>query len=268
MKDLIKKTGAIILRGIDYRETSKILTAFTEDFGKVQLIAKGIRDPKSRISAALQNLVHSEIVFYKKETQDIYLTKDATVVDFFEQIHGDLTRFAYASVVSDFLYTLLAAEELQRTLFGYSVFTLKTMDTATKADLPAVLVKYLLKGSSLIGFRMELDVCASCGKRKNGSLSFSHDQGGIICASCIDTDPTASEMDPVVHQFLREVQKQDLPNRTPLLQQSDYKRLFLLLSNWFYFHSNRTLKTLGNHIKGEPFEVYGFPRDKTTGGSA
>jgi DNA repair protein RecO (recombination protein O) len=256
MKDLIKKTSTLPLRNINYRETSKIVTAFTEQFGKVQLIAKGVRNPKSRMAAALQNLIHAEIVFYKKENQELYLLKDATVVDFFEHIHGDLARFAYASVISDFLYTMLASEQISKTLFQYSIYTLKHVDSVTKPELPAVLVRYLLKGSSIIGFTMLLDKCASCGREHPDPVFFSHDTGGIICESCLHIDQQASRLDPLLHQFLRQSQDHDHNPLIPRMKQSDYQKLFLLLSNWFYFHNNRVLKTLSNLIQGKPFKVY------------
>ncbi len=265
MKDFIKKTGAIPLRSIDYRETSRIITAFTEHFGKVQLIAKGVRNPRSKISAAFQNLVHAEIVFYKRETQDIYLVKDASLEDFFEHIHGDLTRFAYASVIADFLFTLLAGEQVSKTLFQYSLFTLRSIDTTSKSDLPSVLAKYLLKGSSIIGFKMQLNVCASCGKENPTPVFFSHDNGGIICGSCQHIDPQASKLEPLLHQFLEKSQLQEQCVHLPNMKHSDYKNLFQLLSNWFYFHNNRILKTLNNHIRGEPFEVYQHPSGEMTG---
>jgi DNA repair protein RecO (recombination protein O) len=256
MKDFIKKSGAILLRSIDYRETSKIITAFTESYGKVQLIAKGVRNPKSRISAALQNLVHAEIVFYMRETQDLYLVKDATVVDFFENITGDLTRFAYASVIADFLYTLLATEQVSRTLFQYSLFMLKNINNVSKKKLPALLVRYLLKASSIIGFRMELNSCAACAKQHPTAVFFSHDTGGIICESCRHIDPQAFKLLPLLHRFLKASEQQEQDSRYPAMKPSEYKTLFLLLSNWLYFHTNRTLKTLNNHIQGKPFTVY------------
>ncbi len=261
MKDFIKKSSAIPLRNINYRETSKIITAFTEHFGKVQLIAKGVRNPKSRMSAALQNLVHTEIVFYMRETQELYLVKDATVVDFFENITGDLTRFAYASVITDFLYTLLAAEQVSRTLFQYSLFMLKQIDRAQKHELPMLLARYLIKASSIIGFGMELNVCAACGKQHPAPVYFSYDTGGIICESCHSADLQAVHLPPRLHHYLQTAGQQEQEGTYPAMNPSDYKKLFLLLSNWLFFHTNRILKTLTNHIQGKPFTVYeNFPR--------
>lgn len=256
MKEFIKKSSAIPLRSIDYRETSKIITAFTEHFGKVQLIAKGVRNPKSRISAALQNLVHTELVFYMRETQELYLVKDATLVDFFENITSDLTRYAHASVISDFLYTLLATEQVSRTLFQYSLFMLKHINSARKDALPALLSRYLLKASSIIGFRMELDSCASCGKQHPAPVYFSYDTGGILCSTCQIADPQATKLAPLLHQFLKACQHQEQESIPLPMKPSDYKKLFLLFSNWLYFHTNRILKTLTNHIQGKPFMVY------------
>jgi recombinational DNA repair protein (RecF pathway) len=109
---------------------------------------------------------------------------------------------------------------------------------------------------------MLLNECASCGKENPAPVYFSHDAGGIICESCLARDQQATELDPALHQFLKQMQKQENDDHMHSLQQPDYQKLFLLLSNWFYFHNNRTLKTLNNHIQGKPYTVYEHSSEK------
>ncbi len=44
----LQKTDGLILRSIPLGETSKILTIYSKDFGKVSIIAKGARSARSR----------------------------------------------------------------------------------------------------------------------------------------------------------------------------------------------------------------------------
>ncbi len=253
MKDRIKKTQAITLKSIDYRETSKIITAFSEGFGKLQLIAKGVRNPKSRMSAALQTFVKTEIFFYKNETTELYLVKEAALIDFFNNIHHDLTRFHYASVIADFLYSLLAQEQISKTLFQYALFTLHKIDQVQKEELPFILSKFLLKGVALIGFKIELNKCTVCGKEKFSPLYFSHERGGLLCGECKMDDTAAKILRKSLCHLLSGIQENEGGWNSTEINKADFMNASLLFSNWIHYHNHRPLKTLDNFIKGKAF---------------
>ncbi len=251
MKESIKKTEVIILNGMDYRETSRIITAFSEGFGKIKLIAKGVRKPKSRMAAALQSLVNSEIVFYKKETSEIYLVKEAEMVEFFKDIHNVLAKFNYAIVVIDFLFTFLAQEQVSKTLYQYSLFTLHSINQEKKEELPFILIRFLLKGASLLGFRIELEKCTACGQKSFSQVYFSNEKGGILCEKCRASNSAAVKISRPVYHLMTKIQKQEKEESYQEMKSDDFKEVFFLLSNWFSYHSHRTLKTLDNFIKGK-----------------
>ena len=45
---------AFILHGRDFRDTSRLLDVFTQDYGRVTLVAKGARSPRSKMQGILQ----------------------------------------------------------------------------------------------------------------------------------------------------------------------------------------------------------------------
>lgn len=251
MKESIKKTEVIILNGMDYRETSRIITAFSEGFGKIKLIAKGVRKPKSRMAAALQSLVNSEIVFYKKETSEIYLVKEAEMVEFFTGIHNDLIRYNYATVIIDFLFTFLAQEQVSKTLYQYCLFTLQRINQRKKEELPFILIQFLLKGATLLGFRIELEKCTTCGQKSFSQVYFSNEKGGILCEKCRVSNSFAVKISRPIYHLMKKIQKQEKEEYRKQIKLEDLQKVFFLLSNWFNYHNHRTLKTLNNFLKGK-----------------
>jgi DNA repair protein RecO (recombination protein O) len=249
MKSAIKKAEVIILKGMDYRETSRIITAFSQEFGKITLLAKGVRSPKSRMSASLQSLVNSEVIFYKKETTEMYLVKEAETIQFFKSIHDDLTRYNYATVVTDFLLNLVAVEQISKTLYQYSLFTLNQIDRRSKRELPLILLKFLIKGSSLLGFRIEINKCANCGKTEISNPYFSNAKGGILCDSCRNNDYEAKKISINAHNFMKKSQEQKEVESNFKIKLDCLKEIFNLLSKWFIYHNNTALKTLDKYIK-------------------
>ena len=57
-------TKALVLRGVDYKESDKILTRLTAEMGKVTASARGCRKKGSAIAAGCQLLCWSEMVLY------------------------------------------------------------------------------------------------------------------------------------------------------------------------------------------------------------
>ncbi len=247
----------IILRGMDYRETSRIITAFSEGFGIIKLIAKGVRNPKSRMAAALQSLVNSEIVFYKKEQSELYLVKEAEIMEFFKNIHNNLIRYNYAIIIIDFLSTLLAQEQVSKTLYQYSLFILHSIDRKPKDELPYILTCFLLKGASLLGFRIELEKCTTCGMKNFSPLYFSNAKGGIICQECRRNDPDTTKITNKVLLFLKNVQQQKNFEHSQKINPDEFNEIFSLLSDWFRYHNHKMIKTLDNYSKGLDPVPYG-----------
>jgi len=55
---------AFVLRQRKYRETSVILDIFTVDYGRISLLARGVRKPKSKTAALLQPFIPLKISFF------------------------------------------------------------------------------------------------------------------------------------------------------------------------------------------------------------
>ena len=61
-----EKALALVVRGTDWSETSRIATLFTREFGKVRALAKGGRRLKSNFDCAFDLLSVCRVVFLRK----------------------------------------------------------------------------------------------------------------------------------------------------------------------------------------------------------
>ena len=73
-------TPAIILRTINYLESSKIIYCYTKYYGKQSLVAKGARRAKSKFGSSLELCSVSEINYFKKSNRDLYNLTNAELI--------------------------------------------------------------------------------------------------------------------------------------------------------------------------------------------
>ncbi|MBA2115666.1 DNA repair protein RecO [Bremerella alba] len=105
-----EKSLAIVIRTVDFSETSCIATLFTEDFGKITALAKGCKRPKSPFESALDVLTVSGIVFLHKKSDSLDLLTEAKVE----------RRFRAGQKSSDHLYAGYYLAELLAQLTDHS----------------------------------------------------------------------------------------------------------------------------------------------------
>lgn len=85
-------TKALVLRQVDYKESDKILTLFTQEQGKLTASARGCRKKGSALAAPCQLLAWSEMVLY--DYQGRWTVKEASTERLFQGVRDDLERLA------------------------------------------------------------------------------------------------------------------------------------------------------------------------------
>lgn len=84
-------TKGIVLARTNYGEANRILTVITPDHGKVRLMARGVRKPKSKLAGGIELLSVSDITFIRGRS-DIATLTSARLVVHFDHIVKDIDR--------------------------------------------------------------------------------------------------------------------------------------------------------------------------------
>lgn len=92
----IEKSDAMLLRKMDFRETSFIVTFFTRDFGKVGGILKGARGSRARSGINPLFFCLEQIVFYEKKKSGLCIISQCEIQRIFLNILKDWDRASIA----------------------------------------------------------------------------------------------------------------------------------------------------------------------------
>jgi DNA repair protein RecO (recombination protein O) len=87
----IIRTDAVVLRTLDYGETSRIATLFTHEVGKLSVMARGARAAKSRFGSMLEPLAYIQAIIYIKPSRDLQSLTDASHVRTFSVVRESLS---------------------------------------------------------------------------------------------------------------------------------------------------------------------------------
>lgn len=174
-------TKALVLRGVDYKESDKILTLLTSDMGKLTVSARGCRRRGSPIAAGCQLLCWSEMVLY--EYQGRWAVKEANTERQFRGVRDDLEKLALACYLAE-VTEVLAVEGLPSP--EPLSLILNSLHALEKLKKPHALIKaaFELKAMCLAGYEPLLDGCAVCGAETPADPRFHLREGVLHCASC------------------------------------------------------------------------------------
>jgi DNA repair protein RecO (recombination protein O) len=180
----IEKTEALVLRRTDYSNTSLIVSLYTRDHGRVEVIAKGARRETSPFHAVLDLANHVQAVYYRHTHGAIHTLSECYLMNDFHGVRQDLFTFYAASHVLELISGLTPAEDANRGLFHLTASTLSALyQRSEPEDTLLVFQTDLLK---ILGYLPVFFECASCGKDVLSSkrVMFSPVKGGSLCGNC------------------------------------------------------------------------------------
>ena len=175
------KTDALVLGGIDYKDSDKLLTLFTAERGIVFAGMKGVRKPKAKLAFAAQPFAFAEFVLVEKGEH--CTVKSAYLYDGFYPLRLDVERFYAANGILAVCKAVAPDGERLHSLFVAAVQALKELAYA-EADPIETLVGFMLGASGEAGYFVDLDGCGICGAKIEGEPYFDFDGGHFSCQEC------------------------------------------------------------------------------------
>jgi DNA repair protein RecO (recombination protein O) len=175
------RAEAIVLRTVDLGEADRILVLFTRHFGKVHVVAKGIRRATSRMAGHAEPLTHATYQLARGRELDVLTGAEARAL--YPSLREDLGRIAAGWYCAELTDRFTVEHAPAAPLFDLLETALRHLDAGYAAPLVCRWFDLHLLDRS--GFRPELLDCVACRRpleeREN---AWSAASGGALCASC------------------------------------------------------------------------------------
>ncbi len=179
-----EKTDAIVLRTIEFSETSLVVTLFTREFGKIGALAKGGRRLKGPFESALDLLALCRIVFLHKSSDALDLLTEAKLLRRFRPPGRELGSLYAGYYVAELLSGLTDEDDPHPLLFDLANETLEALIAGE--PVPQRIVRFELGALRLLGHVPSLTSCVECAVpvKLAGRVAFGLIDGGVLCKNC------------------------------------------------------------------------------------
>jgi len=201
------KTEGIILRGFDLGEADRVLTILTPYLGKLRVIAKGIRRPRSRIGGSLEPLGDVDLVLAVGRTFDV--VTQSQLRDPHLGLRGDLHAMAAAWYLAELADRFCEERAESAAAFALLGEGLTALDGAVDARSRESIARwYELHLLEAMGYRPELGACIECGAEigPEGN-AYASVAGGVIGPECAHQALSASSVSRSALKALRHLQR-------------------------------------------------------------
>lgn len=193
---------ALVVRGTDWSETSRIVTLFTREFGRVRALAKGGRRLRSNFEQAFDLLTVCRIVFLRKAHGGLDLLTEAQVAERFPHLRTDLHALNVGYYVAELLSDGTQDYDPHPELFDAALATLRGLGNPGGEPVDSV-CRFELVWLKELGYSPRLDVCTGCGRAVPAGVPrvwFGPSVGGVVCTPC---SPAVPDRRPLSGNALR-----------------------------------------------------------------
>ncbi len=210
------QTEGIVLRSVDFSETSLILTMFTRDFGKLSAIAKGGRRLKGPFESSLDLLSRVRLCVIQKHSDALDILTESKLI---WRFHPNRHNFAgmYAGYVATELVNLFTESgDPAPELYDRLASTLADFETGEQIMQSLLRFEWFLLEQ--LGQKPELNHCVECGKNLRETVSdspkrrlfFAPLEGGILCPGCREGHSFVSILSLAARDAIKRLQNQDV----------------------------------------------------------
>jgi DNA repair protein RecO (recombination protein O) len=175
---------AFVLHAYPYRETSLLLEVFTRPFGRISMVARGARSPRSVLRGILLSFQPLALSWFGKG--DVRTLARAEWIGGQPMLRGEALLCGF--YLNELLLRLLPREDAHEALFGqYDEALRRLANSADSAPVLRAFEKALLKE---LGYAMSLERDSASGREIDPDKTYAYEpERGVIEVNGEDAEP-------------------------------------------------------------------------------
>lgn len=230
------QTQGFILSTQDYREADKIFYIYTSTYGKIEALACGVRQIKSKLRAHLEPFSVVDIMIASGRYHD--------------RLIGAVSQRSYNKIKSNYELSIINYQLIEivdqltklhhpdERIFNLLEEVFDFIESREADQFVSKLVHsyFIINFLGFLGYTPELRVCIRCKKPVFNRLFFSFKDGSVVCERCVAGD---REVSPDSIDFLKRYLIEKLQDSYNAGNSESYK----LVQDFLAYHLDKPLKS-------------------------
>lgn len=194
------KVNGLVIFDREIGENDKLLTVLCEKYGKIFVIAKGVKSMKNRNMCCSHIFSYARFVIRKKG--NYYYLVDSDLIENFFSVRNDILKLSLASYFCDVINHIaqegVNEDQLLRLALN-SIFALST----DKYELEHIRAAFQLRVVAEIGMSPDVFSCSNCGKTEDVFGHLDLIDGVVVCNDCVGKISYSLEENPFAERGLQ-----------------------------------------------------------------
>ena len=248
------KVRAIITRTLKWSDTSKIITLFSSEMGRIDLIAKGARKPRSNFQGILETLNLVEALISYSPKRELQILVKVSLEASFPGIRANLKKTGYALGIIELINIFILYDQKDPVFFDFLVHILSFIEGQNLEEI--AFWYFILKLTSYLGFKPEFCKCRECNKTDLGTdKNFSFSTGSVVCRDCVSDQADYRKVPSVNLAFLAQLQGTHYRKIGQMkLPDIGSNQITMFLLNYLKYHTDQKF-TVNSLTLVEGFEI-------------
>jgi DNA repair protein RecO (recombination protein O) len=175
------RDDAVVLRTFKSGEADRVVVLWTRQFGKVRVLAKGVRKTTSRLGATLETLAYVNVDLVKTRGE-FYIARHVAHKERLLTLRGSYSRISAGYAVVEAIDAIPSDGVPDEAIFDLLTRVLLTLDDESY-DPTLVPASFFFRLLALDGSEPVVDACVNCG-RLEPLVAFDAGIGGTLCDNC------------------------------------------------------------------------------------
>lgn len=233
----IFSTKAIILRIKQLQTADKLYICYSQDLGKIAVVAYGIGRGKNRYNGLMQPFSNLELQLAAGKRYDTF--RQAELVGP-RLPDTDFEFLTYASVLTELVELLTPDKQPEPKVYELLAQCLQLLTVRNKR---LVVIIFIVQLMDIIGLGPSYQSCTLCGKQLDTDAHYSDLKAGMICPVCRVSEDLEVEL--ATQNLLQKFTKLDLSSKIEFsINGKQLKQLENLMHRLIYQHIDKPLKSL------------------------
>lgn len=227
-----KRTEIFVFKKDHIGEADLLFSAVSRDFGRMEILGRGIRKIGSKLRGSISLFSFSEIEFVQTRTHDLLV--GGKILDSLDNMKYNIEKATFAFRFAKLLDEMLIWQENNTHIWNLIKDTTEHLSFLPPNKLELLYLYFFWKGISILGYKPELRHCIYCQRGISENTLAGFESGGVVCRGCRKKGENVKKLDSLTIKLINLMIECDIETIDRIRIENERLKKIVLFSQRFF----------------------------------